>query len=421
MLSALLTAVPSADPPRRVPRLGDLPDEDPGAFWRSYFKANRPAAGSVQARVRELNEAGRHDHVVGLIEAALINGQSQPWMYEILALSMSAVGRPQAEVERVVLSLSDFGQADYDSICQSARYLLSFGRDEAALRMLKQAAAMAPARGDAYLLAIPAVERTQSYEDALWALPAALDELWGEGTEATRAKVRSLGLSMADRLKGAGRDEQAAKLRAAVTTAAAPDLEVVLEWDGDADLDLLVTDPGGETCDFANPVTSGDGRLLKDGFGPVSPEERYVCPKGFPGDYLIEVVSAGGVPVGGRATLTVRTRTADGVSERKTAVRVGGETPASVRVSLSEGRRDAPRPVSAAAAVKPRPRVRVAQADAPQRAGAAVGSVVQTVREGATLNAAGVVSADRRYVRLGLNPWFSSLVDVETFSFIGGP
>ncbi|MEZ6067355.1 MAG: hypothetical protein R3B90_17000 [Planctomycetaceae bacterium] len=58
-----------------------------------------------------------------LLEAALINGQSQPWMYEVLALSMTIQGRPEADVRRVVLSLADFGTADYASVTYSAAYL----------------------------------------------------------------------------------------------------------------------------------------------------------------------------------------------------------------------------------------------------------------------------------------------------------
>jgi hypothetical protein len=36
------------------------------------------------------------------------------------------------------------------------------------------------------------------------------------------------------------------------------------------------------------------------------------------------------------------------------------------------------------------------------------------------LNAAAVVSPDRRYVRLAVSPVFSTITDVFTFSFVGG-
>lgn len=46
--------------------------------------------------------------------------------------------------------------------------------------------------------------------------------------------------------------------------------------------------------------------------------------------------------------------------------------------------------------------------------------VIQQVQEGITLSVTAVVSSDRRYVRLSVNPQFNSITDVFTFSFIGG-
>ena len=45
---------------------------------------------------------------------------------------------------------------------------------------------------------------------------------------------------------------------------------------------------------------------------------------------------------------------------------------------------------------------------------------ITVVREGTTLQVSAVVSADRRFVRLTVNPVFSNLTDVFTFSFAGG-
>ena len=47
-------------------------------------------------------------------------------------------------------------------------------------------------------------------------------------------------------------------------------------------------------------------------------------------------------------------------------------------------------------------------------------SVIQLIPQGASLSAAAAVSADRRYVRIGVVPLFSTITDVFTFTFIGG-
>jgi general secretion pathway protein D len=46
--------------------------------------------------------------------------------------------------------------------------------------------------------------------------------------------------------------------------------------------------------------------------------------------------------------------------------------------------------------------------------------VVATLAEGSILQASAVVSPDRRYVRLAVNPVFTTLTDVFTFSFVSG-
>jgi hypothetical protein len=54
--------------------------------------------------------------------------------------------------------------------------------------------------------------------------------------------------------------------------------------------------------------------------------------------------------------------------------------------------------------------------------GGAVGfqPVVQVIGEGVSLGALAIISGDRRYVRINVQPSFSSITDVFTFSFVGG-
>ena len=53
-------------------------------------------------------------------------------------------------------------------------------------------------------------------------------------------------------------------------------------------------------------------------------------------------------------------------------------------------------------------------------AGVGFTPVIGLIREGVSLSATAVVSADRRYVRLALAPFFNTLRSIETFSFVGG-
>jgi hypothetical protein len=45
--------------------------------------------------------------------------------------------------------------------------------------------------------------------------------------------------------------------------------------------------------------------------------------------------------------------------------------------------------------------------------------IIQTLMSGTSFSATGVVSADRRYVRITATPFFSNVGNVQTFTFAG--
>ncbi len=66
-------------------------------------------------------------------------------------------------------------------------------------------------------------------------------------------------------------------------------LRVVLTWDTDnTDMDLWVTDPNGEKCDYNNRLTRQGGALSRDCTGGYGPEE-FMLRKAKPGTYRVEV------------------------------------------------------------------------------------------------------------------------------------
>lgn len=70
--------------------------------------------------------------------------------------------------------------------------------------------------------------------------------------------------------------------------AEARDLFVRLSWTGDADFDVSVAEPLGATATYLNPRTVFGGSIVKNGYGR-HPEEVYVCPRAFDGDYAIKI------------------------------------------------------------------------------------------------------------------------------------
>ncbi|MBW3542175.1 MAG: hypothetical protein KY476_18045 [Planctomycetes bacterium] len=391
-----------------------------------------------------LHEARRHEHVIALIEAALIHGQSQPWMYEVLALSMEVAGRPKDEVERVLLSGIDFNGADYLSMMYSAAYLVRFGRPAPALRLYRQAARLDPHRPEPYLLGLKLARQLKDPASVGWAAAGILETAWIKNHEQLHRQAEQAALDAKDQLQQAGREKEATVLAAALEQARRRDLVLRLDWSGHGDLDLVVEEPHGSVCSFDNPLTPGGGALVHDGYGPDQANcyEHYVCARGVPGNYRVRIRHVAGNIVGKRAQLTVTRYRGTPAETSETFAIPLTDRDTIVRLGLAEGRRTELAEVPEAALsrnVRPRRRptllemlgspdagTRRAQRDfQSSRNRAAAGTpgftpIVSVLSEGATLQAMAVISGDRRYVRLTPAPVFSTITDVFTFSFQNG-
>lgn len=396
----------------------------------------------MQALVLTLNSAEQHEHVISVIQSALINGQAQPWMYEVLALSMELTGRPRDDIERVVLSLSDFGAADFGSMMMSAAYLTQFGRREASLRLYRQASALVPERAEPYILGLKHARHVKSAEDVEWAACGILRHAWTRDFAELHREAENAALEAEQRLQTGGDAAGADRLKAAVAEARTRDLIVRLHWSGGGDLDLIVEEPSGAACSFQNRETPGGGVLTHDGYGPDAKNcfEEYVCAQGVRGEYRLRVRHAWGQIVGGRATLTVVRHAGSPDETVESHPIVLGAEETVVRVDLPDGRRTQLRTAATfdvRGIVPPeRPRQRAgdpAAGDAAlaefedsrrrtDRLAGAVGfqPIIQIIPDGAQLSALAVVSADRRYVRISTLPLFTNVTDVATFSFISG-
>lgn len=441
-------------------------------IWADYFQSNRPADEAVRKLVFKLHQQKEHEHVIHVLQSALLNGQSQPWMYEVLALSMEVTGRPKADVQRVLLSLTDFGNANFASMMYSAAYLTRFNRVETALQLYRQASRLAPERPEPYILGLKLARKkadtehpgtgNAGIEDIIWAAAGILQYGWTRHHEQLHRDAEDAALDVSRQLRTRNDEQGLADLKRTITAARRRDLVVTLTWNGTADLDLIVEEPGGTVCSFESPDSPGGGIHLHDGYGPRADNcnELYVCPQGLSGTYRFRIRRALGDVVGRRAQLTI-TRHAGTPAEKTTRQSIViGEEDAVVPITLEGGRRTTPRgvatsridPVSALTPPPPRnrpgriqltgheeavrDRFRASRENSARQAGhaqrggdmqrAAAGvvgfqSVITNVNEGSFLQVNPVISADRRYVRIAVNPVFTNLTDVFTFSFINGP
>lgn len=443
--------------------------------WAEFFEKQRPSPDMVRTLVDELSESRQPEAVIGLIEQALIAGQPQPWMYEVLALSLEMAGRPEEDVERALLSSTDVLRQDAGSLMFVAACLTRFDRSEQALRMYHQASQLEPTREEPYVLALELAERVGNDAAIRWAAPGLLLYGWSRPAREQQSQALRLAEALIARDRKAGNDADAEDLAEALQQSRQRDLIVRLEWAGEGDLELLVDEPSGSTCSAALRRTPGGGIYTHDGFGPRSQNcyEEYLCPIAWTGEYKARVQHSWGKIVGQRARLII-TRNAGSPDETviEHSIELAEEEQV-VRFRVTSGRRESamsiptaqlptnqPFEIAAANAAHGRQAqpggpavlrfapaggvVGVAGRAAPAMAivGPVAGGngfqvqaqfgggtplvtgavgfqpVVTVVPSGVQLAAGAVVSADQRYVRINAAPVFSSISDVFTFSFV---
>jgi len=402
--------------------------------------------------VLRLHNRRQHEQVIAVIESALLSGQSQPWMYDVLAMSMKIAGRPKARIERVLLSRIDFTGTDVPSMIYSVAYLTRFEARDQALALYRQASRLAPARPEPYLLGLKLARQQKNYDAVRWATVGILTTVWTGDYARLHRHAENAALDAMTALRAAGHDKQADDFRAAMQAAHIRDLVVKLSWSGDGDLDLIVEEPRGTVCSNEHRRSAGGGVLVHDGFGPDQKNcfDEYVCARGVPGRYRVRIRHTSGRIVGKRALLTVvRYRGTSHESVRKIGVALGEEDRV-VRIALPRGRRRVLAPVSQqTTSFFPRKRTsrrsliqmvgrpsavslqaggrftasrrRAFVTGARPTTGAGVVGYTPTVTilpEGVTNTAMAIISGDRRYVRISVAPLFSTITDVFTFSFI---
>lgn len=434
-------------------QLPDLPLEVPGrdlkTGWRDYFSKNRPDPDQIARLVVQLHDAKRDADVVAVIEAAILHGQSQPWMYEVLATAMKVIGRPQADIERVLLSAVDFSAVDVPNMLLSAAYLNRYGLPTRALSLFRQATELSPSHPDAYVQGLKLARDVKDIDGIEWAATGILTHVWNKDHEELHRQAEDAIAEAEALLKKTGDQKRIEQFQSRVIAARQRDLVLKLTWNGSADLDMSVDEPLGTVCSRQNRYSRGGGVLVHDGYGPKpqNSHELYVCPRAAPGEYKVTIHHVVGNVVGKQAKLSIirHQGTGDETTNSQIVTLVGKETV--LRLGLKEGRRtelSAEVPVSASTQRVQPDRYAVAKsildagnAQPPRVTGidpirqrdilfqnlggfqAAAQPVVQNFSEGVQLGAMAVVSPDRRYVRLSLNPTFTAITDVFTFTFAG--
>ncbi len=370
------------------------------------------------------------------------------------------------------MSALEFTQNSIDLMILGG-YLVQAKMDRQALQIFHQVSQIEPFCLEPYYLGMIAARKLDDLPGLEWStsgiigqawLPAQA-KYWDEAMRVAKAKLAAL--------RDSKRNEEADHFEAAINEALFRDCVVRVQWTGDADIDVMVKEPGGTTCSLRNPRTTGGGMLVGDLASPDGKESIeghtavYSCPKGISGEYQVLIRRVfGNVPTGHVKVIADLHYNAPQSRETVWEQIPVKEGESLVKFTLENGRRkesihEAQLANAAVAAVGIRQQqavlaqqlaalndpqqaqaLAVAQQNAASVASAASAAqqqinpqafwpnslrgavgyqpVIIVLPEGTNFGATGVVSADRRYVRITCVPVFSAISQVHTFNIDTG-
>ena len=440
---------------------GKAGTESPGEAWFRRFQQTTYPPQDVIRVVGKLHAAERHDENVALITAAITLGQSQPWMYDVLPLSMKLAGRPQHEIDRALTSRIDFTTTNIESLLNSASRMSVLDGKELALELYQQAAWLDPTHPIPYAMAMNLARKAKDVDATEWACTGILTHVWTKDFQKRHDSARDAAADTVQELFKAGKMDRLKTFKEAIVQAERRDLHIKVEWSGNGDLDLRIKEPLGTACSVEQTKTASGGLHIHDGFGPRRENcyEEYICVEAASGTYELQIEHVDGNIVSKRCVVTIVSHV--GSSSKRVSRHVvtldglGNGLVATLPFKLQNGRRKelGPKPQKQRSAKGPTrlkrqqiiARVRrgqppvggqvAGQAGTGQggtpgagfrlpagafTAGVGFTPIIGVINEGVSLTANAVVSADRRFVRISVAPFFNTLRDLQTFSFQGG-
>ena len=264
---------------------------DPYAFWMSYYKTHDETAGELHETVRLLGAGRRMRNVEAALRGYLTHRARTPrpgCPGGGLAIRMNH-GSP-ADVSMSLNYAADLAQRSHNAndLVSVADTMFLLGQNDRVGALVDEAAAKVPHRNEPLKMSINLAQRLKDPVRMKNALEKLLALGWPGEDEYVRTECRHQADLLARSLREDGRERDANALLGRLKASEARDVYIRLSWDGYADFDVLVDEPLGVTASYDLPRTVFGGSIIKNGFGQ-HPEEVYVCPRGFDGDYTVHI------------------------------------------------------------------------------------------------------------------------------------
>jgi hypothetical protein len=232
-------------------------------------------------------------------------------MYDVLAIEMKLAGRPQQQIDRVLLSRLDFAPGDETQILVTASTMAGFDAYPEALQLCREAAKRNPWQPAVWSTARSIADRSQDADAILWSRCGTIQHVWKGDYQTLHAEAEAVIQDLRERLQASGQSQQAENAAQQLASAKQRDLRVAILWSGDADLDLSVLEPNGAICSRKSLLTTNGGMLIEQSSGGKATgrrsqhREEYVCVTAPVGEFQLHVKYISGRVTLGKVILQV--------------------------------------------------------------------------------------------------------------------
>ncbi|VTS02553.1 von willebrand factor type a : von Willebrand factor type A OS=Pirellula staleyi (strain ATCC 27377 / DSM 6068 / ICPB 4128) GN=Psta_2654 PE=4 SV=1: VWA_3 [Gemmata massiliana] len=295
---------PKVDPVGDRQKLGT----DPRTMWSSAIDRTVTDPGLIVACAEFLMEFEEYGHAAEVLKGNLRKGlATEGWAHEALAVALRASGASPSEVERASVSGIDLDPTSAKAYLGAARAEAELKNHDRAVSFCRRAAACSPEDPTPYANALAYADQASAVrtDAVMWAANGLLGRDWNtsDGID-YHQQARDRLPQLEARLKGAGQDTGA--LSEVLGEQTRRDLVIELQWQGNADLDLVVGEPTGSVCSSVHTRTTGGGVLKGDQLAQgADRSEVYAAARAFSGVYAVSVKQAFGRPLGGSARIKV--------------------------------------------------------------------------------------------------------------------
>jgi hypothetical protein len=297
---------------------------DPYKFWSDYYRTRDESAGKFRATLQILNQSKKfvdvHAALMGYLTQRSKN--AEPWMYEALAMAIEMLhGKPE-DIKVALNYAADLAQRTHNPnhLVSVADKMLLKGYYDRVGALLDEAAAKVPHRSEPLWMSILLAQKTKDPKRMGDSIDRLLSLGWPGTDDSFRTEARTQAEKLAATLREDQRTAEADALLVRLPEAEARDVFIRLSWDGDADYDMIVQEPLGAFAQYTTPRTVFGGSIIKNGYGK-HPEEVYVCPRGFDGDYTVRISMVYTDPKKPPTRLTLEMITHEGTAEEKKETR----------------------------------------------------------------------------------------------------